>query len=53
MLSKTVEPSELGKALSGIAIVAAIMPFILAPAFRGLYKVSTHWSTYLKSVTVF
>ena len=42
MLSKTVDPGELGKALSGIAIVAAVMPFINAPAFRELYKASLH-----------
>ena len=38
MLSKTVEANELGKALSGIAIVAAVVPFATAPAFRELYK---------------
>ena len=37
ILSKTVAPNELGKALSGIAIVAAAMPFATAPAIRNLY----------------
>ena len=41
ILTKTVEPDELGKALGGLAIVAAVaIPFINAPAFRELYKAS-------------
>ena len=38
ILSKSVERNELGKALSGIAIVAAAMPFVTTPAIRELYK---------------
>ena len=38
LISKTVEPNELGKALSGIAIVAAAIPSATTPAIRELYK---------------
>ena len=38
ILSKSVDSKELGKALSGIAIVAAAMPFATAPTMRGIYK---------------
>lgn len=38
ILSKSVQSDELGKALSGLAIVSAAMPFVTAPAIRELYK---------------
>ena len=37
-LSKIVEPDELGKVLTGIAVVAGFVPFIKTPLMRETYK---------------
>ena len=39
-LSKITEPEELGKILTGIAVVTGIIPFIKTPAFTEIYKAS-------------
>ena len=38
LLSKITEPDELGKILTGIAVVTGAVPFIKTPAFTELYK---------------
>ena len=38
LLSKITEPDELGKILTGIAVVTGAIPFLKTPAFTELYK---------------
>ena len=38
ILTKSVNSNEIGKALSGLSIIAAAMPYITAPSIQGLYK---------------
>ena len=38
MLSKTLEPSEIGKGFGGVALVAAIMPFVNATVYQGVFR---------------
>ena len=47
LISKIVQPDEIGKVFSVLAIFQAMLPFVGTPLFGMLYKNKTHGATFM------